>query len=349
MVKGEGAKEVEREVRIRILLDALTQSCRVLVSLVVGQPTRFTPFSFAASVGLRWQRAPTRAKRTQTCGNSPAACFQAVLRSPGFATAQPLASPGIPSPRAPKRFVSGLEEVPEEGSVKAEEHYTQFFPAAPGVHAQAAVSTPRNKATSANTLTLRSQRSRLRMMSPQPFEIPASPSSRPDSSDGQGSEGGSAPPTPSRRSKEGSAGKLADFTSKMKIRRKFRSFFTKTPLQPIDPSVYGHLFWNGPLKTETIFHSSNQSRPSNLGKDYCREHKLTKPVRIQYKVYLFERILLCCKEINMNKPKNKMLGNNKTLVDKKGKPRLQLKGRIFMQNVTDVLTVVKSGMFYQRN
>ena len=63
----------------------------------------------------------------------------------------------------------------------------------------------------------------------------------------------------------------------------------------------------------------------------------------QYKVYLFERILLCCKEINLNKPKNKMLGNNKPLVDKKGQPKLQLKGRIFMQNVTDVVFISRIG------
>lgn len=66
-------------------------------------------------------------------------------------------------------------------------------------------------------------------------------------------------------------------------------------------------------------------------------------LRGQYKVYLFDRILLCCKEINPNKPKNKMLGTNKPLVDKKGKLKLQLKGRIFMQNVTDVVTVKRAG------
>lgn len=66
-------------------------------------------------------------------------------------------------------------------------------------------------------------------------------------------------------------------------------------------------------------------------------------LREQYKVYLFDRILLCCKEINPNKPKNKMLGTNKPLVDKKGKLKLQLKGRIFMQNVTDVVTVKRAG------
>lgn len=63
----------------------------------------------------------------------------------------------------------------------------------------------------------------------------------------------------------------------------------------------------------------------------------------QYKVYLFERILLCCKEINPNKPKNKMLSTTKPLLDRKGKPKLQLKGRIFMQNVTDVVTLNRRG------
>ncbi len=38
-----------------------------------------------------------------------------------------------------------------------------------------------------------------------------------------------------------------------------------------------------------------------------------------------------------------MLGTTKPLVDKKGKLRLQLKGRIFMQNVTDVVTVKRAG------
>lgn len=38
-----------------------------------------------------------------------------------------------------------------------------------------------------------------------------------------------------------------------------------------------------------------------------------------------------------------MLGNSKPMIDKKGKLKLQLKGRIFMQNVTDVVTVSKAG------
>ena len=35
----------------------------------------------------------------------------------------------------------------------------------------------------------------------------------------------------------------------------------------------------------------------------------------------------------------------KPLVDKRGKPKLQLKGRIFMQNVTDIVSASKQGMF----
>jgi len=52
-------------------------------------------------------------------------------------------------------------------------------------------------------------------------------------------------------------------------------------------------------------------------------------------------ILLCCKEINPNKQKNRMM--NKPLVDRKGKPKLQLKGRIFMQNVTETISISKPG------
>ncbi len=65
-------------------------------------------------------------------------------------------------------------------------------------------------------------------------------------------------------------------------------------------------------------------------------------VLTQYHVYLFETILLCCKDIDLSKPKNKL--SNKQLVDKRGKPKLQLKGRIFMQNVTDLLSLSKPGM-----
>ena len=44
--------------------------------------------------------------------------------------------------------------------------------------------------------------------------------------------------------------------------------------------------------------------------------------------------------MNVNKAKNRLGGKN---VDKNGKPRLQLKGRIFMQNVTDILNYSRNG------
>lgn len=52
--------------------------------------------------------------------------------------------------------------------------------------------------------------------------------------------------------------------------------------------------------------------------------------------------MLCCKDIDLSKPKNKLA--SKPLVDKRGKPKLQLKGRIFMQNVTDLVSLSKPGM-----
>ena len=44
----------------------------------------------------------------------------------------------------------------------------------------------------------------------------------------------------------------------------------------------------------------------------------------------------------MNKPKNRT-GFNRTPVARNGRPKLQLKGRIFMQNVTDVVSFSKQG------
>nr|POE47005.1 rho guanine nucleotide exchange factor scd1 [Quercus suber] len=45
----------------------------------------------------------------------------------------------------------------------------------------------------------------------------------------------------------------------------------------------------------------------------------------------------------MSKPKNKL--SSKQLVDRRGKPKLQLKGRIFMQNVTDLVSLAKPGSY----
>lgn len=62
----------------------------------------------------------------------------------------------------------------------------------------------------------------------------------------------------------------------------------------------------------------------------------------QYKIYLFEMILLCCKEFKSTK-KGVV---NKNAVDKRtGKPKLQLKGRIFMQNVTETVSIGKPGSY----
>ncbi|OTB03475.1 hypothetical protein M426DRAFT_12621 [Hypoxylon sp. CI-4A] len=64
-----------------------------------------------------------------------------------------------------------------------------------------------------------------------------------------------------------------------------------------------------------------------------------------YEIYLFECILLCCKEVIPNKSKEKK-DKNKTgprIPNKNNK--LQLKGRIFMTNVTDVLSYAKPGSY----
>lgn len=67
----------------------------------------------------------------------------------------------------------------------------------------------------------------------------------------------------------------------------------------------------------------------------------------QYHIYLFQRILLCCKDINPNKQKSKLMGSkDKPSGNLKGKPRLQLKGRIYMANVTDVVLLQKPGMAF---
>lgn len=71
-----------------------------------------------------------------------------------------------------------------------------------------------------------------------------------------------------------------------------------------------------------------------------------RPAISQYRIYLFETILLCCKDINPLKQKNKMM-MSKPLVDRRGKPRMQLKGRIFMQNVTEVISLSKPGRSIQ--
>ncbi|KAH7397552.1 BcCDC24, RhoGEF protein [Cadophora sp. MPI-SDFR-AT-0126] len=82
--------------------------------------------------------------------------------------------------------------------------------------------------------------------------------------------------------------------------------------------------------------------------------KEVRPLFSLYTIYLFERILLCCKEVNPNKSKDKLMGAQKDKKDKKDKNRnkepnknakLQLKGRIFMTNVTEVMSLAKQGSY----
>lgn len=93
-----------------------------------------------------------------------------------------------------------------------------------------------------------------------------------------------------------------------------------------------------------------------LARKYANSLGITCPQYKQYTIYLFERILLCCKEVNPNKSKDKLMGTQKDKKDKKDKnksrepnknAKLQLKGRIFMTNVTEVLSLAKQGNFVE--
>lgn len=64
-----------------------------------------------------------------------------------------------------------------------------------------------------------------------------------------------------------------------------------------------------------------------------------------YEIYLFECILLCCKEIPPNKSTYKKDKTRSTGGPKLRKGKLQLKGRIFMTNVTEVLSFSKPGSY----
>ncbi|KAF4988922.1 hypothetical protein FDECE_14877 [Fusarium decemcellulare] len=63
-----------------------------------------------------------------------------------------------------------------------------------------------------------------------------------------------------------------------------------------------------------------------------------------YEIYLFECILLCCKEISPNKSKDKKDKSRSSGPKVRNRnAKLQLKGRIFMTNVTDVVSFSKPG------
>jgi hypothetical protein len=107
---------------------------------------------------------------------------------------------------------------------------------------------------------------------------------------------------------------------------------------------------------DMIFHHFEGRHPITgdpfLARKYANSLGITCPQYEQYTIYLFERILLCCKEVNPNKSKDKLMGTQKDKKDKKDKnksrepnknAKLQLKGRIFMTNVTEVLSLAKQG------
>lgn len=109
-----------------------------------------------------------------------------------------------------------------------------------------------------------------------------------------------------------------------------------------------------------IFHHFDGVHPITgdpfLAEQYANRLGISCPQYDQYTIYLFERILLCCKEVNPNKSKDKLMGAQKDKKDKKDKYRskepnknakLQLKGRIFMTNVTEVMSLAKQGIYSQ--
>jgi hypothetical protein len=64
----------------------------------------------------------------------------------------------------------------------------------------------------------------------------------------------------------------------------------------------------------------------------------------QYEIYLFQCILLCCKEVVPGKGKDKKDKSRAVAPKTRNKnAKLQLKGRIFMTNVTDVVAMSKTG------
>ncbi|KAI0156369.1 Rho guanyl nucleotide exchange factor [Xylariaceae sp. FL1272] len=64
-----------------------------------------------------------------------------------------------------------------------------------------------------------------------------------------------------------------------------------------------------------------------------------------YEIYLFEHILLCCKEVQPNKSKDKKDKNKSIPKIRNKNNKLQLKGRIFMTNVTEILSFAKPGSY----
>ncbi|KTW25719.1 hypothetical protein T552_03331 [Pneumocystis carinii B80] len=66
-------------------------------------------------------------------------------------------------------------------------------------------------------------------------------------------------------------------------------------------------------------------------------------VEREYHVYLFERILLCCKEISASKKQAKVMSISKK--SHKKRRSLQLKGRIFINSVSNINSFSKNGQY----
>ena len=389
VLKGEGAKEVEREVRE--IFFSLSPNCRKRLRRTTGQGRIPSPLLLPqrSPLPLEWWRdgMVPKAPDSGEC-TSPGLCTTGQI-DPNPETVKLLngtpTSRQTPAVTNPERLVAGLEGVPEEAH---EEHSEEIPDTLSQNDAQVNLGSLQEDLTSPSFPTLHRKPSKstfyakaLLGYSPSPLQSPSNaPLKSPYypsplsphlfSREGLGKEGSTAPPTPSRSSRGAGSGKLSEFGSKMRAsRRKVKAVFQKTqPMQATDVATYSHLcLFNGAFMHGTQFltprmgyqpqpkigHAvrvdpSLKRKATSFEMDVIEELKLTNPVRIQYKVYLFERILLCCKEVNPNKPKNKMLGNTKPLVDKRGKLRLQLKGRIFMQNVTDVISVIRSGTYISK-
>jgi len=71
----------------------------------------------------------------------------------------------------------------------------------------------------------------------------------------------------------------------------------------------------------------------------------TKNEEKEYHIFLFSRILIMCKYVNINKQKNKLMGNNRAALSLRGKPKMNLKGRIYFTNVTNITKASSPGNY----
>ncbi len=311
VLKGEGAKEVEREVgKIFNLLPPEVRTM-FLNAVKQEQPTLDPPTS-----------------RSYKPGNIPPDILSPPERT--------FSHKGYP-----ERFITSLEGLPEEiseeqrSTIPSHNIPVRTYPLSPKIQP---LTQGLKKARSMGSFLYETKNDTESLLkSPQSPGVhaahtptSASHKSTAYSRDGFGAELGSTSPTLSRRGKLKLERAFSEVDPNLKFIGKLAKYLKSDARCPF----IHHL--SADLSLREIQHLKLKKLANDLG--------IRAPVRVQYKVYLFERILLCCKEINPNKPKNKMLGNSKPPVDKKGKPRLQLKGRIFMQNVTDVVSLGHKGL-----